>query len=180
LANDLDDLTPRPKPRWFQFRLRTLFVFIGVCAVGLGLGYRMNRAQRQRAAVDAIGHFGQVRYDTPASEEDDVFYRRWLRRWLPQDYVDNVTIVYLRKGDDADLGQLIGHLGALPGLKRLEFVNTFKLTDAGLKHLHALRWLEEINLWLRNRRRGRKARPLITDEGVAELQKALPNCKIIR
>jgi hypothetical protein len=49
-----------------------------------------------------------------------------------------------------------------------------------LKHLHGLWGLEEINLWLRNRRRGRTVAPMVTDEGVAELQKALPNCKIIR
>ncbi|HEV3021290.1 MAG TPA: hypothetical protein VGX76_02440, partial [Pirellulales bacterium] len=101
-------------------------------------------------------------------------------QWLPQDYLDDVTVVYLRNGNDGDLAQLKGHLEALPGMKRLEFVNTFALTDAGLKHLHGLWGLEEINLWLRNRRRGRSVAPRVTDEGVAELQKALPNCKIIR
>ena len=43
-----------------------------------------------------------------------------------------------------------------------------KITDAGLVHLKGLTNLQELDL----------SRTRTTDAGVAELQKALPNCKI--
>ena len=46
-------------------------------------------------------------------------------------------------------------------------INT-QITDAGLVHLKALTELQELNL--------RDAK--VTDAGVADLQKSLPNCKI--
>jgi len=49
-------------------------------------------------------------------------------------------------------------------------LNNTQVTDAGLKHLSGLSELEF--LWVHNTE--------VTDAGVAELQKALPNCKIFR
>jgi hypothetical protein len=44
------------------------------------------------------------------------------------------------------------------------------VTDAGLESLKGLTQLHELYLW----------GPKITDAGVKDLQKALPNCKIVR
>jgi len=52
-------------------------------------------------------------------------------------------------------------------LKTLDISNT-PITDAGLPHLKDLTNLTYLNL----------IETQITDSGVAELQKALPNCKI--
>ena len=61
------------------------------------------------------------------------------------------------------------HLKGLTKLQRLYLAGT-KITDAGLVHLKGLVKMEE--LWLVGLK--------LTDAGVADLQKALPNCKITR
>ena len=60
----------------------------------------------------------------------------------------------------------------LQGMTRLKMLYLFdtQLTDDGLVHLKRLKSLE--NLYLLPTR--------VTDAGVAELQKELPNCKIVR
>ena len=62
---------------------------------------------------------------------------------------------------------LLEYLTSLTGLKELSLPD--QVTDAGLLHLAGMRSLEA--LYLNNTQ--------VTDAGVAELQKALPNCKII-
>ena len=68
-------------------------------------------------------------------------------------------------------------IGARPGQnpkynRKLEVLNIrgTKITDAGLKHLEGLKQLQELHL----------EDTQVTDAGIAELQKALPNCKIQR
>lgn len=61
------------------------------------------------------------------------------------------------------------HLRGLTQLGGLDLANT-QISDAGLKHLRGLTRLRI--LWL--------AKPQVTDAGVAQLQKALPNCRIKR
>ena len=58
------------------------------------------------------------------------------------------------------------HLKGLTALKDLELIGT-QITDAGLVHLKGLTKLQSLDLPKQ-----------ITDAGVADLQKALPNCKI--
>ena len=60
-------------------------------------------------------------------------------------------------------------LAALKGLQSLLISNCPGVTDAGLKELAALKGLQTLNLVLTK----------VTAAGVAELQKALPDCKII-
>lgn len=75
--------------------------------------------------------------------------------------------LYLTNSEVSD-GDLVG-LEELTELQTLDLSGT-KITDAGLNHLKRLTQLD--TLWL--------SQQIITDAGVAELQKALPNLKIIR
>jgi uncharacterized protein (TIGR03067 family) len=61
------------------------------------------------------------------------------------------------------------HLKGLTGLQTL-YLRSTKITDAGLVHLKGLTGLQ--TLYLRSLK--------VTDTGVADLQKALPNCKIVK
>jgi internalin A len=59
------------------------------------------------------------------------------------------------------------HLNCMQSLRVLD-LSGLKVTDAGLKHLSDLKGLQHLNLFDTG----------VTDAGVAELQKALPKCKI--
>ncbi len=61
------------------------------------------------------------------------------------------------------------HTKALTKLEELD-LGTTGIGDAGLEHLRGLTQLEQLDL----------SYTQVTDAGVAELQKALPNCKIDR
>ena len=63
------------------------------------------------------------------------------------------------------------HLKGMTSLRHLALINCLNITDAGLVHLKRLTKLQGLNLY---------GCQIITDSGVAELQKALPNCEIIR
>jgi serine/threonine protein kinase len=75
--------------------------------------------------------------------------------------------IYLEESDvsDADLKQF----ATLRNLRTLR-LNGTQITDVGLSHLSGLKALVELHVERTN----------VTDAGVAELQKALPKCKIIR
>jgi hypothetical protein len=75
--------------------------------------------------------------------------------------------LYLTNSEVSD-----GYLIRLEGLTELQTLDLFgtKITDAGLIHLKRLAQLD--TLWL--------GEEFVTDAGVADLQKALPNCKIER
>jgi len=60
------------------------------------------------------------------------------------------------------------HLKGLTNLRTLDLKTTLQITDAGLVHLKGLTNLQELDL----------EDTQATDAGIAELQKALPNCKI--
>ena len=61
------------------------------------------------------------------------------------------------------------HFSGLTELTGLDLSHT-RVTDSGIKHLYNLKKLQDLLL----------DRTQVTDAGVAELQKALPNCKIVR
>ncbi|HVX15338.1 MAG TPA: hypothetical protein VHC22_29380 [Pirellulales bacterium] len=161
-----------------QFSLRLMLAVVTVLCITLTVW--VIPSQRQRQAVNAI-----------RADGGEVFYvsRTFLTRWLPQDYVDDVELVLLRRtrvtGDTlARLKSLprlhilwldgalitdaeLVHLEGLTDLKQLSLEYT-PITDAGLAHVHALTNLQR--LWLFDSK--------VTDEGIARLRKALPNCKI--
>ena len=78
-------------------------------------------------------------------------------------HVVKVTCLRNEKITDGDLV----HLKGLIDLKIL-YLGATQITDAGLVHLKGMTQLERLDL----------SETQVTDAGVAELQKAIPNCKI--
>lgn len=136
--------------RWFQFRLRTLLIGVVVLSVLLSwFAARMEKARRQRAAVEAIqGMGGVVYYEwpiVPPGAAPKPPPSTWLRTVLGNDFFDRVKRVDLfllsRAVTDADLE----HLEALTDLRCLVLFGP-EVTDAGLVHLESLTDLEELYL----------------------------------
>jgi hypothetical protein len=83
------------------------------------------------------------------------------------DELVELRVLYLGFSEITDAGLL--HLKGIQNLEKLSFPLTkANITDAGLEHLRGLSHLRELRLG------GAK----VTEAGVAELQQALPNCKI--
>lgn len=191
--------------RLVQFRLRTLLILTTLIAAWLG--WWSYKAREQRAAVLALRAAGVViDYDfdntggqkwvdplnPPPRPTGPRYWPAWLVDALGVDYfanVESVSHLSVYNITDSDLS----HLKKLPQLKYVHLWNTpvtdrgleylrgltalraldlraTPVTDAGLEHLKSLSnlqhlWLEETN---------------VTNAGVERLQRALPNCKIIR
>jgi Leucine-rich repeat (LRR) protein len=64
------------------------------------------------------------------------------------------------------------HFAGLTKLERLDISDT-QITDVGLRKLASLKGLKYLHL----KNYVKKSR--LTDTGIAELQKALPNCQIV-
>lgn len=79
------------------------------------------------------------------------------------------TLDHLVLSDTQITGDGLRHLSGMTGLESL-YLDNMQITDDDLKHLSGLTNLG--NLWLVNTH--------VTDEGERILQKALPNCLIIR
>lgn len=145
----------RSKRRWVQFSLRTGFIV--VTALCVGLSNWVVPAERQRRAVEVIKALdGHISY-MDELDMDKSYPIAFLRRWLPQDYIDPVKHVSLSgtHATDATLAQLRG----LKRLKTLWLVNTH-VTDAGLRQLLGLTNLQGLSL----------ANTQVTDAGMTHLQ----------
>jgi hypothetical protein len=146
--------------RTLQFNLRTLLLFVVVVSVPLGwFAWQMQKARRQREAVEAIvGMGGLVYYDcgneTTALEPPTP---RLLQRFLGDDFfwdVDSVSCI------DIDFGnQELVHVKGLSRLRGLSLGGT-PITDAGLEHLKGLTKLEALSL----------SRTHVTDAGMKHLR----------
>ena len=90
-----------------------------------------------------------------------------LGAWINRNEQGEIVEVsqFQRETTDA----ILVHLKGLNNLKSLSLGMT-KVTDAGLVHLKGLMELQELNL----------GDAKVTDAGVADLQKALPNCNIVK
>lgn len=148
--------------RWrFQFGVRSLLLFLVVSSVPLGwFAWQMQRAKRQRAAVQSITERGvTVIYDVDwkgiaAGSEPPP---SWLQGLLGEDFFWDVghveCDVVALNDDDAR------HLQELTNLKTLDLTDT-QITDKGLEHLKGMTKLEA--LFLDNTQ--------ITDKGLAHLK----------
>jgi hypothetical protein len=138
-------------------------MFLVVTAFCVWLAAVSNGASAQRDAVAAINAMGgYVDYDVPAkriygSLKSDTATRRFLRRRLPKDYVDNViSVALVESAHDSDLA----YLDPLPTLLMLDLRDT-QVTDAGLVHLEPLANLEFLSL----------DRTRVTGAGLAHLKR---------
>ena len=74
-----------PERRWAQFSLGTMFVVVTVlCVLCAWLAVKVNRAHRQRDAVDAIRRLGGYAAYEPAGPS-------WLRELLGDDFFAHVV-----------------------------------------------------------------------------------------
>jgi hypothetical protein len=62
-------------------------------------------------------------------------------------------------------------LASLENLRELDLSENSEITDAGLMHLAALKHLKTVDVWCCHK---------VSDEGIAALRKALPECEIRR
>ena len=183
-------MTEKRKRRRFQFSLRSLLVFVLLVSICMSwLGVKMERARKQREAVEVIEEAGgAVTYDYEmASPVSSVPI--WMRELLGEDFffdvlevraigadLDNAGLEPLKELTGLQMLYLNGtkvtgagleHLNGLANLQWLD-LNGTKVTDAGLEHLKGLTNLEELDL----------SDTQVTAQGVESLRQALPNCII--
>ncbi len=182
------DLPRKRLTRWFRFSLRTLFLFLTAFAIYFGL--YMKRARDRKAAILAIerldGALGFKLSGLP-----------WMRELIGDEkcFWDPAGVHFDRSGHVTDnaLQLVIGHLESFQRLQHMTLAGS-QVTDTGVAHLKLLSKLTWLNLndtevsdvglnHLKNLRSLtdlRVANTAVTDAGIANLQKALPNCKVQR
>jgi predicted negative regulator of RcsB-dependent stress response len=184
--------SPKPRRRWLQFSLQMMLVVMLVFGCGFGwLAHQFHQARAQQKAEMAIEELGGNVGYRPASGGMIRTAVAWLGKLFGEDLSLDVTGVYLGRTqvNDAELAHLQGmtQLGVLHlddtqvsdagmahlrGLTQLEvlLLDDTQVSDAGLADLGGLTELRVLSL----------CNTQITDAGIAEVQKALPNCEIIR
>ena len=183
---------PKPERRRFRYSLRPLFLLTLVVSIAVSLfaviqrsltptmpvdEHRLQEANRQREAVKTIENLGgQVAYDfmfgyamsADKRDEWDVSYAdppvpEWQLKQLGRDYFAYVEEVRLFGDEGTEC------LKDLPRLRLLELKGP-KVTDTGLGRLAGLAQLHELHL----------ESTVATDEAIETLQRALPDCKIVK
>jgi hypothetical protein len=154
----------------------------------------LRQKEQERGAVAEIERLGGVvYYDWQACRNHHRRGFSGFRRFLGDDFFATVTQVrsgIANFGDKPGEGKPLAspppfssgvalprgeadaalvHFRALRDIELLDLTDT-RVTDAGLVHLAALKQLKRLFL----------SATEVTDAGVAELQKALPNCEIVR
>jgi len=156
--------------RWrFQFSVRSLLVLTVAVAIPSSWAVKIQEANRQRAATDAIMKLGgRVEYDyqidlpvqpPPNAQPPGP---AWLRNLLGRDFFDRVTVVDLA-GDDAELEALQGLpnlLGVCTNGWGANYYLSSKITNAGLVHIEPLQRLDTLAV----------CGPNITDDGLTHLE----------
>jgi len=169
-----------------------VLVFVISAALAWLAIQRDEKRNERRAVVEVEKLGGHAWYDYDLTGGDEPPGPRWLRALLGDDFfvrVEGVSLTCRNELSDADLVPLealvaiehlsldrtsvsdagLPHLRSMRRLKALDLGQT-RVTDAGLKWLKALTHLEHLVL----------KDTLVTAAGIAELQAALPNCKISR
>ncbi len=171
-----------------------MFIITTVIAVVCGwLGSKLEKKRREREAIKAIeGVSGEAYYDYQASNDGEPYGPRRLRSVLGNNFFSDITVVRLVPTDDGAIESVKDALQELPHLKEvqisaellsdtsmryiadlksletLELSGNFQVTDAGLQNLKGLRSLRHLELGGH-----------FSDAAIADLQQALPDCKII-
>ena len=144
---------PKPKLRWYYIRLIPLLAFITVFG---WVAVKMQRAKQQRGAVTAVRVMhGHVEYD-------------WERVPKPGGEEEENEV---EPGDPPGPDWLRNLMG-IDFFSAVVYVTLDgpDVTDVGLKRLKGLIKLRRLDLH----------NTKVTDEGVRELQAALPNCEIYK
>ena len=145
--------------RWFRMSLRTFLVLFTLVSIWLGLA--INRAHKQRAAVEAIVEMGgkvcydyQVRFDNQQGITSPILEgSKWtpvrpspslFRSLFGEDFISPVVHVSI-KGGNLTNGDLI-HLEGLPHLRTLFIWRATNVTGDALQHLGGLSELEDLSL----------------------------------
>ena len=144
----------KPKLRWYQYRLRSLLVLVLLVSIALSgitwLRVKMQKAKRQRNAVETV-----------------YFLTGTVVYDFELDGSGNVVPGAVPPGPPS-LRKLLGD-DFFADVVRVSF-NGSKVGDGELEDLKCLTRLRVMDLTGTN----------FTDKGVANLQQALPNCKIER
>lgn len=145
-----ESATLKPRRRWFQYSLRSFFVVVAAVAVWLGIiAHRAREQQEAVRAIEALG--GRVRYDWQF-EQDDPFGEDVQERGGPR---------WLRRAVGDDYFQSVESVSLVAG--SLGESQIMELVPS----LQRLRWLKRLSV------------PLdMSEAGIKELRKALPNCEI--
>ena len=155
--------TEPPKRRWLQFRLRTLLIAILVLSLPLSwFAVRMERARRQREAVEAIERTGGFVTLDPI----EPWAPSWACTLLGSDFfVDVVQARCSKNFGDTEAAHLkalprLNELGLtmskittvgygcfreLAGLKKLS-LNFMPIKDCDFEQVAELAWLEELDI----------------------------------
>ncbi len=160
----------------FQFSIRSLLVLVVAVALPFSwLAVEMKKAREQEEAV-AIGKLdGFVGYawaydnHTPDGKwlsSAQPPEPAWLRNSLGDAFFSDVVFLCILHATDSDLAQL-KRLKYLQGLA----LDHTQITDVGLAHIAELAQLRQVSLLNCTK---------ITDKGVKQLERALPNCEIVR
>lgn len=166
---------PRAGRRRFQFSLRTMLIVMTLVAVWTG--WTVSKAQRRQRAIAAIERLGGF-IDYKHKWKDGEFRPNaeppgptWMRKILGERFAaEPLEIQLFADGrmrpiefTDSEAAE-ISQFGELTWLVLMDT----KLTDAGLRHFHRLKKLGRLDL----------ERTAVTDVGVAELKRVLPDCRV--
>jgi hypothetical protein len=170
--------TTRARGR-YALSLRVLLIVVLV--LGGGVGWTVNRANRRRAAVDAVKKAkGALSFDYQYAGETarpggTPWPPGWLLPLLPVEFpglerlgeIKSLRWLNLSGTRITDAG--LEHLSRLAALEQL-FIDGSELTDGGLKHLCGLRSLKALFV----------GGDRIGVDGVGELRAALPPSTVVR
>ncbi|HJT31543.1 MAG TPA: hypothetical protein VJ783_05785 [Pirellulales bacterium] len=185
--------------RLFQFKFKWLIVLVAALAMPLGwVGNKLHQKRQERVAIQQIRNYGVCDFcqnleprgprwlwpivGNDFFDDQDRFVLYYSKTFTdmpgngppfaeqglaPLRYLPTLVSVDLHGCDVSDAGLV--YLGELRRLRELDLSET-PVSDAGLAHLRGLTSLR--HLYLKNTR--------VSDAAVGELQKALPNCEVVR